>query len=83
MSNTMINWRFWVWHLQVLQFSDWRWSDRGRIVRWSRNDYWSRGGRGREVREGGDRWTPVAFYEGRRYLIVLVALIALLVWAVL
>lgn len=80
MSNTVINWRFWAYHLQVLQWRDWSWRGwRGgdRIIRWSRNDYWGKGGPGRCSAD----WTPVAFYEGRRYLAVPAALIALLVWS--
>lgn len=81
MSNTIINWRFLAWHLQVVQPGDWRsyLRDGVPIIRWSRNPYHARGGAGR--REGW--WNPVAFYEGRRYLLLIIALIALIVWAVL
>ena len=81
MSNSMINWRFGAYHLQVVQPGDWRAYRREGIpiVRWSSNRYHARGGPGR--RQGW--WMPVAFYEGRRYALALAALVALTVWAVL
>ncbi len=87
MSNTIINWRFWHWHLQVIRPGDWRgWIRDGRSpVTLTAND-WHRGpGSLRYPKSAGGRadptWRRVEFYEGRRYLLVPVALIALLVWA--
>lgn len=81
MSNTIINWRFWAWHLQVVQPGDWRgyWREGLPIIRWSRNGYHAAGAPGR--REPG--WRAVELYEGRRYALALALIIALLVWAIL
>lgn len=72
MSNTIINWRFFVWHLQVVQPSDWRaYRQEGRsIVTWRRNPYAVKG-------------SPIAFYEGRRYAAALALALAGLVWWIL
>ncbi len=79
MSNTIINWRFWAWHLQVLRWGDWRWNVRhnGWPIRICRNAYWAKGGIGRST----DDWTPIALYEGRRYLGFMLIALGLLVWA--
>ncbi len=81
MSNTVINWRFWAYHLQVLRWSDWRWNVRenGWPVRWSLNRAHLKGG----VCRSEPGWRPVAFYEGSEYLPVPVLLIALAIWAAL
>ena len=80
MSNTAINWRFWAWHLQVLMWRYWPGSIRRgewrSLIRISHNGYWSKGGRGRRA----DEWTPVALYDGKRYAVGLIALIAALIW---
>lgn len=75
MSNTVINWRFWAWHFQVLRWGDWpgsiRRGDWGDLIRISHNGYWAKGGRGRE----SDEWFPVALYEGGGYMIALIVLV--------
>lgn len=82
MSNTMINWRFWHYHLQVLQWRNWSWRgwrDGDRIIRWSRNDYHAPGGRGREE----DGWRAIEFYEGGGIGAALAFLaLALIVWGI-
>lgn len=87
MSNTIINWRFWHWHLQVIRWGDWLpWIRSGRSpITFMAND-WHRG-RG-SVRYPGSlegeqdpEWKRVELYEGRRYLAVPLALVALLIWA--
>jgi hypothetical protein len=86
MSNTVINWRFWHWHLQVVRWSDWRgWIRSGRSpITLMRND-WHRGRGSLRYPEsmGGalqdPEWKRVEFYEGKRYAVALVALIVLAV----
>lgn len=77
MSNTVINWRFWAWHFQVLRWGDWRWNVRhnGWPIRISHNGYWAKGGRGRE----SDEWFPIALYDGGGYMIALIVLILILI----
>lgn len=75
MSNTIINWRFWAYHLQVLRLSDWRWENRSRIIRWDRNAYHAKGGPGRK----DGFWSPVELYEGKRYAVGLVLIIAAMI----
>lgn len=76
MSNLMINWRFWTYHLQVVRFSDWSSYLRSAhpIVTWTRNLRHAPGGLSR-----GAGWRPVEFYTGRGYAFALAALLAMIV----
>lgn len=78
MSNTIINWRFWAYHLQVVRPGDWRgYIESGQpIITWFHNGYHRRGGEGRRQRP----WWPIQLYEGRRYALALAVLAGLLVW---
>lgn len=73
MSNLIINWRFWLWHLQVVQPDDWGpYRRAGRpIVRWSRNAF---------RHPLGSLLPPIAIYEGWRYFLGLIVLLNLLLW---
>lgn len=76
MSNTIINWRFWSYHLQVTRPRDWRWRRRGDIIRWSHNPYHAPGRYYREQRD----WPRVDLIAGAGYAWGALALIALLIW---
>lgn len=88
MSDTIINWRFWHWHFQVRRWCDWI-----PLIRSGRSpiaifaNEWHRGLgsvrypsvlRGRQDPE----WKRVQFYEGKCYLIGLIAAVALTAWGI-
>lgn len=83
MSNLIINWRFWIWHLQVVQRGDWR-SYRAAglpLITWTRNDF-------HLEPDPSLNWPPlwrrpVAFYEGKRYAIALALIVGALLWWIL
>lgn len=79
MSNTVINWRFGAWHLEVLRWDEWPlairlglWRD---LVRWNRNLWHAPGGTGRLDPD----WRWLEFYDGAGYVFVLLGLAALLI----
>lgn len=80
MSNTVINWRFGAYHLQVVRWGDWRSMIRagGSPITWGRNGYHAPGGPGRAAQG----WTWIALYEGRRYALLLALIAATAIWFV-
>lgn len=88
MSNTIINWRFWHWHFQVLRLSDWGWTirDRRSPVLLFPND-WHRGRGSVRYPEslGGQQnpeWKRIEFYDGGAYAIALALLLVLIIWSI-
>lgn len=85
MSNLIINWRFWIWHFQVVHWCDWRhFRAHGYpIATWTRNEWQLQRGRG-GLEDLPPLWRrPVALYEGARYLLVPIVLLNLALWWVL
>lgn len=77
MSNTVINWRFGAYHLQVIRWGDWRcYMREGRSpITWRRNGYHAK-----PLRPAN--WQRVQLYQGRGYLALPVAMLAAAIWAV-
>lgn len=89
MSNTIINWRLWHWHLRVIRWGDWPgWVRDGRSPITLTCNEWHRGPGSLRYPERLDfqqdpEWKWIELYEGLGYVPALLALIALIVWALL